>query len=280
MRMLDAQAVAEAYIEACFAELTALKPGNVHAHSPSEDMDVSDFRVSATASAPALAFPGATVGERILGAIEATRRSLPFNTNLGIVLLCAPIAAAARSDVPIRREIGRVLEELSIDDADKAFRAIRLANPGGLGRAEEHDVAEPPGVTLREAMEAASHRDRIARAYGTGLSDLFEVGLPALEEARRRVREDWAVSALYMAYLASARDSHLERKFGRAVADDVRSEAAAILARSAIGPAAEKELSAFDAKLKRERRNPGTSADFTVATLFLDKILALASRKR
>jgi triphosphoribosyl-dephospho-CoA synthase len=280
MSMLGEEEVAEAYVDACLAELTALKPGNVHVHSRSGDMDVSDFRISAMASAPALARRGATVGERILGAIEATRQAVAFNTNLGIVLLCAPIAAAAQSGLPMRNAIDLLLARLSVEDADKAFRAIRLANPAGLGRVDEHDVAAAPRVTLLQAMEAAAHRDRIARAYCTGLSDLFEVGRPALQAARQRgLPEDWAVSTLYMTYLALVPDSHIERKHAHAVAEEIRTEAAAIVARVEIGPSAQPELAAFDAKLKREKRNPGTSADFTVATLFLDKILTLAGSK-
>ena len=49
------------------------------------------------------------------------------------------------------------------DDASEVYRAIRLANPGGLGSAEEQDVAAEPTITLLEAMRLAADRDGIAR---------------------------------------------------------------------------------------------------------------------
>jgi len=44
--------------------------------------------------AAVIAVPGASVGRRILRAIQSTRAMVAFNTNLGIVLLCAPLAHA------------------------------------------------------------------------------------------------------------------------------------------------------------------------------------------
>ena len=74
----------------------ALKPGNVHDFAEGHGGSVDDFEASAHVSAPALTRCGASVGERVLGAIEAIFDvHVGWNTNLGIVLLCAPLAAAA-----------------------------------------------------------------------------------------------------------------------------------------------------------------------------------------
>jgi len=50
---------------------------------------------SAQVAAGPLSVAGARVGRRIFGAVEATRAAVGRNTNLGIILLCAPLAAAA-----------------------------------------------------------------------------------------------------------------------------------------------------------------------------------------
>lgn len=93
--------IAEAYVSACHDELRALKPGNVHDFADGHRMAVAQFETSAAASAGPLTSPGASVGERILGAIEATRAAVGVNTNLGIVLLSAPLAMAAEAGKPI-----------------------------------------------------------------------------------------------------------------------------------------------------------------------------------
>ncbi len=268
-----ADAIATAYIGACLAEIEALKPGNVHVFADGHQMTVADFVRSATLSAAPLTRRGASVGARIRGAVEATLGAVGCNTNLGIVLLAAPLAVAAEAGRNIRAHLATVLDRLDESDAADAFAAIRLAGPGGLGSADEYDVSGPPGVALGVAMAAASARDRIAMAYATRFDDVFEVGLPALARARARgLEERWCTSAVYLEYLTRFPDTHVARKFGPGRAEEVRRQAATLLQRIDLGEVAVAPLLAFDADLKREGLNPGTSADFTVATLFVDRL--------
>src|SRR4029079_11209435 len=78
--------------------------------------------------------------------------------------------------------LARVLNGLTLDDARWAYQAIRLATPGGLGRAAEQDAATEPTVTLLEAMQLAADRDGVARQYATSFSDIFDIGLPAMTD--------------------------------------------------------------------------------------------------
>src|SRR4051812_32934462 len=157
-------AIAAAFEAACRDELASLKPGNVHAFADGHRMRADDFVRSAAAAAGPLTRPGTRVGARILGAVEATRAAVGMNTNLGIILLCAPLAAAAEEPADeLRVALSRCLAALDVEDARLAFRAITLAAPGGLGSAERHDVRAPATVSLRAAMADAADRDRIAR---------------------------------------------------------------------------------------------------------------------
>ncbi|SFU89147.1 triphosphoribosyl-dephospho-CoA synthase [Methylobacterium sp. 174MFSha1.1] len=277
MRPLTAPAIEQAYLAACRAELAAIKPGNVHVHAAGHRMSVADFEASAILSAPHLAAAGARVGARIEGAVAATGAGIGQNTNLGIVLLCAPLAAAAERPGPLRQALGGVLADLDQADAAGLYAAIRLANPGGLGRAERHDVTTDAAPPFLVAMGEAASRDRIARAYVTGFEDLFATGLPALAVARAAgLTEPWTTTAVHLAFLTGFPDSHIARKFGPAAAERVRAEAEAALRGLALGEGARTALLAHDTALKEAGLNPGTSADLTVATLFLD---ALACRK-
>jgi triphosphoribosyl-dephospho-CoA synthase len=272
--------VAAAYIEACLAELDAPKPGNVHRFAPGHGMEVEDFIRSAEASAAPIAARGARVGTRVRAAIEATLKAVGQNTNLGIILLCAPLAAAA--EVPneaLRPALARVLDRLDQKDAVDVFAAIVAANPGGLGRATRHDVRAPATLTLREAMEEAAERDRIARQYVTTCEDIFSLGLPALATARQRQSDPrWSTVAVYLTFLAALPDTHITRKFNAATAEAVRREASAW--RDAFATARDPEgiadgLLSWDAALKSRGINPGTSADLTVATLFASSLSAI-----
>jgi triphosphoribosyl-dephospho-CoA synthase len=263
-----------AYLAACMAELQALKPGNVHVYAAGHGMSIADFEASAVASAGAVSDPALPVGERVLRAVRRSRRAVGCNTNLGILLLAAPLAAAAQGGrgADLRRRLRRVLGQLGRDDAASVFRAISLANPGGLGEARRHDVRQLPRVTLLTAMAEARRRDRIAGQYASSYGDVFRTGLLRLSVAVSLWGEGPAAAgAVYLAFLGRFPDSHVRRKFGLAVARSVCRQASDLdrrLMREGPSPAMAKSLLKFDAELKAAGINPGTSADLTVATIF------------
>jgi triphosphoribosyl-dephospho-CoA synthase len=270
---LSQDEISAAFLAACRAELVALKPGNVHAYAGGHGMETQHFEASAAAAAPWISAANAKVGERVLRAVEASFAAAGCNTNLGILLLTAPIAAAAQAETggDLRTRVRQVLSALDASDAANVYEAIRRADPGGLGTAPEQDVAAPPTLGLREAMALAADRDRIARAYVTDMEEIFAFGVTMLEEISLRTEDfDLAVTTLHMAYLARAPDSHIARKFGDDVAETVRREATRH--RALWDPVATQQtlegLYAFDQDLKGRSLNPGTTADFVVATLF------------
>ena len=273
---LNPEQISFAFLAACRAELDALKPGNVHRHSAGHGMDVAHFERAAEAAAGPIADPSLSVGKRILRATEASVAATGLNTNLGIVLLCAPLAKAASETtfaIGLRRRLDMILAALDEQDATDAFAAIRIANPAGLGQVDEGDVRDNPDrLTLIKAMYLAAERDRIANAYVTAYSDIFDFALPVFQDARRLATDsDLAVTTLHMSLLAEFPDTHISRKYGAAAAEEIREEARALKAYWSPVASAKSmaPLIEFDAKMKTKGRNPGTTADFVVATLFV-----------
>ncbi|MEX6506624.1 triphosphoribosyl-dephospho-CoA synthase [Jiella sp. M17.18] len=276
-------AVSAAFVAACRAELDVVKPGNVHRFAAGHGMDVALFEASAVAAAPHIADPNIPVGTRILRATEASWAAVGLNTNLGIVLLCAPLAAAAEhaaaKGLPIgparlHEAVRAVLSGLGPTDARDAFAAIARASPGGLGDADEHDVRQPPAIGLVGAMRLAAGRDLVARQYSDGFAEIFGVGLPALDSgARLPERPEGLGPALdcFLEFATRFPDSHIGRKYGPDVAEAVRREFMQFAKRLKMkgnSPEAATLALNFDGELKRRRINPGTSADLTVASLF------------
>jgi len=223
-----------AYEDACRAEIEALKPGNVHVFADGHGMTAGQFMESARVSSGPLTEPGLPLGRRMLEAVRATRVTAGTNTNLGIVLLCAPVLRAAEmagsgSGGDLRSSLDNVLDGIDMDDTAAVFEAIVHASPGGLGSSGAHDVHEAPKANLLEAMRAAADRDMVARQYAGRYADVFGFGLAAIEAALARGENGmWPVVSTYMAFLAGFPDSHIARKHGSAVAERVREEAAAV----------------------------------------------------
>lgn len=271
------------FLRACALDVAVRKPGNVSAASLGHGMTAAQFLASAQAAAPPLFALGERVGPRIERAMTATWAAAGCNTNLGILLLCAPIAAAIeqpaalRGAAQLRAALQATLGGLDLDDTRHAYRAIALANPAGLGRVQAEDVHDEPHLPLRAAMALAAPRDSIARQYVNDFDDVFDVASPlmslgfSLIDFDPDAAVDQAVAAsvqqVFLRFLSRWPDSHIVRKHGRAVAHTVMSAAQAWQGHPA--PDADPAFAAWDEALKAQRINPGTSADLCVAALLL-----------
>jgi triphosphoribosyl-dephospho-CoA synthase len=291
---LAAERARIAFTRACALDVLVRKPGNVSLASPGHGMDAALFLASAKAAAVALCTPGARVGPRIEAAVQATWAVAGCNTNLGILLLCAPVALAfdlrpqATTLDALRATISHVLGDLDRADAAAAYRAIAQANPGGLGTAADQDVHDEPSIDLRAAMALAADRDSIAMQYRDGYSLVFDVGLAALGSAFRpaaaALPDDSpgpatvaAVQRAYLALLSAVPDSHITRKHGSEVANTVMRQAQGWHARALAGAGldADPDFQAWDAALKADGTNPGTTADLLVVSIMLASLAGL-----
>lgn len=258
---------------ACLLEVTAPKPGNVHRASDFEDMVFLDFAASATAIGPAMeAASRQGVGVTVWQAIRATRHLVRVNTNLGTVLLLAPLACVPRETV-LTDGLPQVLRSLTPADSAAVYRAIRLAEPGGLGSVDQLDVAASPPADLREAMGAAAERDLVAAQYVNDFQEVLGCVVPWLLAARQ-ASPDWtdAIIHTHVRMMATYPDSLIARKCGRGVAEQSAAMAGALL--DAGGPGEleyQRGLRDLDFWLRSDghRRNPGTTADLIAAGLFV-----------
>ncbi|MGB4498120.1 MAG: triphosphoribosyl-dephospho-CoA synthase [Methylococcaceae bacterium] len=273
----------ELYKNACEIELQAFKPGNVSVFADGHDMTVDDFRKSANVSALPLCEESYSLGEKIFYATKATREAVGCNTNLGIILLCAPLIHAVQKypDLKLHDRLVQVLKNTTVDDANWVFQAISLAKPGGLGEVEKQDVSQNATVTLQAAMQLASDKDRIALQYVSDYKDIFDLGVLSYTHAFNRwQKQSWAAVAVYANLLSQFPDSHIERKFGSRYSVKVKDMMCELSDKLNLVENPEQVkplLYQMDTELKSHGLNPGTSADLTVTTVltvFLEGSLA------
>ena len=258
---------------ACILEATAPKPGNVHRGADFEDLTYLDLLKSGVAIAPAMdAAAGAKpLGKTILEAIHATRGVTNTNTNLGIVLLIAPLASVPR-DTALAEGVREVLASLTAEDARDVYTAIALAQPGGLGEVDEDDVAGDAPANLLAAMQAVADRDMVARQYADNFSAVLNEIAPLLVAG---ADHGWSLldTIVHTHVTAMSRypDSLIARKLGADEASQSATWAGRVLESGEPGDAAYHEhLADFDFWLRSNshRRNPGTTADLIAAGIF------------
>lgn len=275
--MINEQQLGELYRQACEIELQAFKPGNVSVYADGHGMTVDDFRMSAEVSSKPLCNPDYSLGEKIYYAVKATREAVGCNTNLGIILLCAPLVQAVAlldlKNLDLQQALKLVLSTTTLTDADWVFKAIALASPGGLGEASEQDVNQTPSVNLTQAMQLASEKDRIARQYVNNYKDIFDFAVLRYNAWLGQWSDKmWAAVFVYAEMLSQFPDSHIERKHGKQYTEWVADSMRQFL--KEFGQASEpkqliQKLYCLDSEFKSKGVNPGTTADMTVATILL-----------
>lgn len=274
--MLSEQQIADCVRWACEQEVNAPKPGNVNRFSDGHNMLVDDFLKSAEAIAPVMALPDLSVGERILKSVQATRLVVNCNTNLGIILLFAPLVQAVQRSADfaeLHGKLGDCLQQLTVADAELCYQAIRLAEAGGLAVSAEQDIQDTPTVTLLEAMRLAEDRDTLAAQYTHNFRDVWEIAYAQLTIALNSGEKvEWAAAFAYLYVLSRVPDTLIARKQSWQHALAVSEQAKLFIAKmNTIKPLStlQAELSVWDQQLKSLAINPGTTADMTAAALLL-----------
>lgn len=285
--MLSSQEIESCVRWACEQEVAAPKPGNVNCFSDGHNMQVEDFLLSANVIAPVLAQQNTSVGELILQSIQATRSVVNCNTNLGIVLLFAPLCCAIhRCDnfEQLPEALNQVLNTLTIDDAKACYQAIRLADAGGMGKVENQDLISTPTIGLKQAMELAKDRDSIAKQYVNNYHEIFHIGLPNLTAAIKCEESiEWATALAYLTILSSVPDTLVCRKQSLDQAKAVSIKAKVLIDKmNSINKLSyfKSDIIAWDNELKKNAINPGTTADLTAATLLLHAFQSMQTSHR
>lgn len=298
----------QAFFKACSLDVRVLKPGNVSFQSPGHGMQAIQFIESLEVITPILFNSQKSLGEKIELSVNASFQVAKCNTNLGIVLLCAPLIDALlamkkfkpETEINIKKNFNRlqwslkkILKNTSVDDTKAVFRAISKANPGGLGRSKYADVLSVPTIPLLDAMKFGAKKDFIAKQYCVFYEDIFN------QEIIKDIRQNYKnhenfllnitcrknlekfVQKIYFWWLLMHRDTHISRKFGVSMAKKIQNEACCFLFQENlkqvdsktktvnINVPSEQQLINWDYSLKMRKINPGTSADLTVCTLFL-----------
>jgi triphosphoribosyl-dephospho-CoA synthase len=303
-----AELVSRCAMLAALLEVSAYpKPGNVHRTRDFPGTRYEHFLAGSVALSEAmrgLALRGYEAEEGAIrwhdievgkNALWAVTDSLGWqsggNVNLGVVLLFAPLAAAAGASidegqrvdvVKLREKLGKVLDSTTPDDAQAVYEAIRMAMaPRVLGEVEDLDVRDDSaliriqeeGLTLEDIFNRCAERDSICREWVTDFEVTFDLGYPCLIKSLGSAGDvNSAVVDTFLFILSKQPDSLIRRKRGLEWAIKVSERAKLILDEGGSGSAKGKEmLLHLDDELQGEGGdlNPGTTADLTAASLFV-----------
>jgi triphosphoribosyl-dephospho-CoA synthase len=298
------------------------KPGNVHRTANYSDVTFEQIIASSIAIGPAnreAGFKGLLaglgkikmkdigIGQYIKNAVidfKAWQKN--GNTHLGVCLLFIPLSAGAGftftqrqeiEPVSLRRNVKRIMKDTTLWDAIEVAKAIKKANPAGLGQLKSIDAPDltekevektivEREQTLFDLMSISAQWDTISQEWVTGMRLAFEIGYPMINRIYHETGNiNTTTVTTFLTLLSQVPDTFIARKvgvnviqeipkaveFGLVKAKEVSQKAATILQLGGLETVeGKKALVRFDQELRVDRRlNPGTTADLTAASLFI-----------
>ncbi|MBH44473.1 MAG: hypothetical protein CMD88_03360 [Gammaproteobacteria bacterium] len=272
------QLIKESYLYACRKDIEAIKPGNVSLSSPHTDTNAENYIQSSLCTSDILIEDNLTLGERIYNSILATKKIVSTNTNLGIILLCTPIihSLLTYKNLSITESIHLTIKDATDKDTLDICNAIKLVNPGGIGKSSKYDIFKSPKASLFEVMKYSSEYDRISFQYTNGFSDLLDKVVPILVFDNTRYKNtNLSISVSFLRVLSQIADTHISRKLGDKIAKKTSNQASdliKLLDRDVNQDTLNREISNLDYNYKIKGINPGTTADFIVTGLMIKQI--------
>ncbi len=217
------------------------------------------------------------------------------NVLLGHILILAPIAAAATICLKTQKHtikdfqnyLRKIIDASTVEDTLNLFRAIRLSNPGGLGKIEKYDINDKKSlheikvdnITLKEIFTYSKDYDLISSEYSTIFNIILNEGLPHFLNTFILHRDINIATVNTFLYLLSLHpDTLIIRKSGMDFALKVLKSASEILEYGGIST--EKGLNLtrkLDNELQKHKGklNPGTTADLISGIIFCALIFGL-----
>jgi triphosphoribosyl-dephospho-CoA synthase len=249
------------------------KPGNVDREREYPDLRFEHFVAGAVCARDGLrlAAGGAAVGESFRRAIAGMSQQSGGNTQFGAILLLTPLVRAAAESDLTPDGTKRVVEETTVEDAAKFYKAFEYVDvavdepPEGLEPldvrrgADAVPAVREREVTLGELMARSAETDGVAAEWTAGFPRTFDA-------AAQLGQEDGPVTdraaSVYLDLLAEEVDTFVVTQHDRETAEEVRERAAA--ARDG-----DEDVRELAAEFVDRDINPGTTADIVAGALFV-----------
>ena len=293
------------------------KPGNVHRTQNFPDMVFEDFLLSGIAIGEAMGkaaergfkyrlksenWDKIGLGELILEAVTETDHWVANNTNLGIVMLLTPISVVAGMIGNVngaetektegfeineglneiwdgfKDRIDQIMRSTTPEDAVNLYRAINIADAGGMGEQDDLDVAAESSlqklrdeqVNMFSVLEMSSKWDKLSYELTHKMPVTFQIGYPTFKKVKSEYEINKATVQTFLTILSQVPDTLISRKFKDEKAKEVSASAKSILEEGGI--LTQKGISLlekFDQQLMSNGLNPGTTADFTASSIMV-----------
>lgn len=217
------------------------------------------------------------------------------NVLLGHILILAPLSAAVCickklkmfSLNNLKTFLENIIRDSTVEDTINLYQAIKICNPGGLGKITKYDLNDDNSTTeiqqdninLKKIFELSKDYDLISSEYANGFQIILNEGLPYFLEHFDKYNDiNIATVNTFLKLLSNHPDTLIKRKSGEEAALSVSKAAFEVLqngglkTRKGLKMAVKLDNQLYKAKGKL---NPGTTADLIAGVIFCALIFGL-----
>ena len=274
------------------------KPGNVHRTQNFKNMYFEDFLVSSVVIKDNLeqvaqktfkCYPNSlnevNLGQNILNCVKETSNLVNTNTNLGICMLLIPIASAVATLVnqnsinSLADNLDVLIKNTQVNDAIALTNSIKISEAGGMeNKPSKYDINDNDTIdeiienkiTMYDLLKFSEKYDKISYELVNKLPVITKIGYPEYINTLNGFSRNDATIQTFLTILANVPDTLISRKYGEEISNNVTKTAKKILDNTDIGTKERLDaLNKFDSYLYNKKYNPGTTADFTAASIFV-----------
>jgi triphosphoribosyl-dephospho-CoA synthase len=271
------------------------KPGNVHRTRDFHDMVFEDFLISGIVIGDVVKeaatqaykikqtknYNDAQLGKYILKAVKETDKWIANNTNLGIVMMIIPIAISgvmSNNLNELQNNIGLLMDNTTVNDAISLYKAINIAEAGGMGDQNEFDVSSDgfenellsKNQTMYDVLKISASWDCLANELTSKMPITFNIGFKTFTKYKKTYSINNSTVLTFLTILSNVPDTLISRKYDEKKAEEVSKLSKELLdTNDFFTPTFNEKLRKFDDFLFENKLNPGTTADLTAASIMI-----------
>ncbi|MDR2873988.1 MAG: triphosphoribosyl-dephospho-CoA synthase [Methanobrevibacter sp.] len=271
------------------------KPGNVHRTRDFHDMIFEDFLISGIVIGNVVKeaskhgyeinqskkYDNAQIGKYILKAVKETDKWIANNTNLGIVMMIIPIAISgvmSNNLKELRNNIGLLMNNTTPFDAVSLYKAINIANAGGMGNQDEFDVSNDKAQdkllskkqSMYDVLKISASWDSLANELTSKMPITFDIGFKTFTNYRKTYSINNSTVLTFLRILSNVPDTLISRKYSKEKAEEISILSKELLECDDFFTSSfNRKLKEFDDFLFENKLNPGTTADLTASSIMI-----------
>jgi triphosphoribosyl-dephospho-CoA synthase len=209
------------------------------------------------------------------------------NTLLGHILLFGPLLAGMFVVIKyqtatldnLMKITKKIIDNTTAQDSIDLYKAIRYANPGGLGTKTYLDVnsdesleeIKKNNITLKDILKISENQDFLSFDIGNNYPFTYRFSYPHLSTWVQQYPMGQAILLLFISILSEIPDTLIVRKYGMEKALYVREKAKDIFNSKTFSEEFYEKIKKLDEELSDPNCyiNPGTTADLTASGILV-----------